>query len=47
MHGPQSAAKGTPEDIVKVARSYTGRLLKPVLERKEAGPKKKDQKAAE
>jgi excinuclease ABC subunit A len=46
MNGPQSA-EGTPEDIVKVARSYTGRFLKPVLARKSAGPKKKGQKAAE
>ena len=26
-------AQGTPEDIVRVARSYTGQFLKPVLGR--------------
>jgi excinuclease ABC subunit A len=40
-------AAGTPEDVVKVKRSYTGQLLAPVLGRKAAGPKKKGQKAAE
>jgi excinuclease ABC subunit A len=45
--GGEIVAEGTPEDIVKVARSYTGRFLKPVLARKAAGPKKKGQKAAE
>jgi excinuclease ABC subunit A len=45
--GGEIVAEGTPEDIVKVARSYTGRFLKPVLARKSAGPKKKGQKAAE
>ena len=45
--GGQIVAQGTPEDIVKEPRSYTGRFLKPVLGRKSAGPKKKGQKAAE
>jgi excinuclease ABC subunit A len=45
--GGEIVAQGTPEDIVKVARSYTGQFLKPVLGRKAAGPKKKGQKAAE
>ena len=45
--GGEIVAEGTPEDIVKVARSYTGRFLKPVLARKNAGPKKKGQRAAE
>jgi len=45
--GGEIVAEGTPEDVVKVARSYTGRFLKPVLARKNAGPKKKGQKAAE
>jgi len=36
-----------PEDIVKEKRSYTGQYLKPVLAKKDAGPKKKGQKAAE
>ncbi|MCF8476492.1 MAG: excinuclease ABC subunit UvrA [Pseudolabrys sp.] len=45
--GGEIVAQGTPEDIVKVARSYTGQFLKPVLARKAAGPKKKGQRAAE
>jgi excinuclease ABC subunit A len=45
--GGEIVAAGTPEDIVKVARSYTGQFLKPVLARK-AGPKrKKGMEAAE
>jgi excinuclease ABC subunit A len=44
--GGEIVAQGTPEDIVKVARSYTGRFLKPVLARKEA-KRKKGQQAAE
>ncbi|MBD0384136.1 excinuclease ABC subunit UvrA [Paenibacillus sedimenti] len=31
--GGQIVASGTPEDVVKVAGSYTGQYLKPVLER--------------
>jgi excinuclease ABC subunit A len=39
-------AAGTPEDIVKAKRSYTGQFLKPVLER--GGPRgKKRVEAAE
>jgi excinuclease ABC subunit A len=34
--GGEIVAAGTPEEIVKAKRSYTGRFLKPVLERKEA-----------
>lgn len=45
--GGEIVAAGTPEDIVKEKRSYTGAFLKPVLARKDAGPKKKGQKAAE
>ncbi|MDO9414381.1 MAG: excinuclease ABC subunit UvrA [Pseudolabrys sp.] len=45
--GGEIVAQGTPEDVVKEPRSYTGRFLKPVLARKPAGPKKKGQKAAE
>ncbi|MBI1204386.1 MAG: excinuclease ABC subunit UvrA [Rhodopseudomonas sp.] len=45
--GGEIVAQGTPEDIVKEKRSYTGQFLKPVLGRKDAGPKKKGQKAAE
>jgi len=40
-------ATGTPENILKEKRSYTGQYLKPVLAKKAAGPKKKGQKAAE
>ncbi len=38
-------AQGTPEDIVKAARSYTGQFLKPVLGRE--SKRKKGQQAAE
>ena len=34
--GGEIVAAGTPEDVVKVKRSYTGQFLKPVLARKEA-----------
>ena len=34
--GGEIVAQGTPEDVVKVARSYTGQFLKPVMARKEA-----------
>ncbi len=37
--GGEIVGAGTPEDIVKVKRSYTGRFLKPVLER-DAGKRK-------
>ena len=39
-------ASGTPEEIVKVARSYTGQFLKPVLGRRE-NKRKKGVQAAE
>ena len=42
-------AEGTPEDVAKVARSYTGQFLKPVLERRSvngAGKRKRGQEAA-
>ena len=32
--GGEIVAQGTPEDVAKVARSYTGQFLKPVLGRK-------------
>ena len=32
--GGEIVATGTPEDVVKVARSYTGHYLKPLLEQK-------------
>ena len=43
--GGEIVAAGTPEDIVKVKRSYTGAFLKPVLER--VGGRKKRVEAAE
>ena len=41
--GGEIVVLGTPEDVVKVKRSYTGQFLKPVLERKaaRAGGKKR------
>ncbi|AMN41910.1 excinuclease ABC subunit UvrA [Rhodoplanes sp. Z2-YC6860] len=45
--GGEIVAQGTPEDVVKVKRSYTGQFLKPVLERKEARKPKKRIEAAE
>jgi len=40
-------AVGTPEDVAKVKRSYTGQFLAPVLARKEAHGGKKCIEAAE
>jgi excinuclease ABC subunit A len=46
--GGEIVAAGTPEDIVKAKRSYTGQYLKPVLEREAPGRrKKKGMQAAE
>ncbi|HET7411603.1 MAG TPA: excinuclease ABC subunit UvrA [Pararhizobium sp.] len=46
--GGEIVAQGTPEEVVKAKRSYTGQVLKPVLERKEArGSGKKRIEAAE
>ncbi len=46
--GGEIVAQGTPEDVVKVKRSYTGQFLAPVLARKEArGGGKKRIEAAE
>jgi excinuclease ABC subunit A len=42
--GGEIVALGTPEDIVKAKRSYTGEFLKPVLERQET-PKRRIQAA--
>jgi excinuclease ABC subunit A len=39
--GGEIIASGTPEDIVKVERSYTGKFLGPVLRRREARGKKR------
>src|SRR5450756_1618860 len=44
--GGEIVAQGTPEDIVRVARSYTGQFLKPVLGRRE-NKRKKGVQAAE
>jgi len=38
--GGEIVAAGTPEDVVKVKRSYTGQFLKPVLARKAVGRKR-------
>jgi excinuclease ABC subunit A len=40
--GGEIVANGTPEDVVKVARSYTGQYLKPLLK-----PRRASVKAAE
>ncbi len=40
--GGEIVAAGTPEDVVKVKRSYTGQFLKPVLARREAGAEEGD-----
>jgi len=39
--GGEIVASGTPEDIVKVKRSYTGQFLAPVLRRAPPGRKKR------
>jgi len=39
--GGEIVAAGTPEEIVKVKRSYTGKFLAPVLERRETKGKKR------
>jgi excinuclease ABC subunit A len=39
--GGEIVAQGTPEDVVKVKRSYTGQFLAPVLGRREAKGKKR------
>jgi excinuclease ABC subunit A len=38
--GGEIVAAGTPEDVAREKRSYTGQSLKPVLARREAGRKK-------
>jgi excinuclease ABC subunit A len=46
--GGEIVAEGTPEDVVKEKRSYTGQFLKPVLARKiVSGGKRKRVEAAE
>jgi excinuclease ABC subunit A len=45
--GGEIVAAGSPEDIAREKRSYTGAFLKPVLARRDAGGKKKRIEAAE
>ena len=45
--GGEIVAAGTPEDVAKEKRSYTGAFLKPVLGRRESGRGKKRIQAAE
>jgi len=45
--GGEIVAAGTPEDIVKVKRSYTAAFLRPVLARETMGRRKKRIEAAE
>jgi excinuclease ABC subunit A len=45
--GSEIVASGPPEDIVRAKRSYTGRFLKPVLERDASARKKRRIEAAE
>jgi excinuclease ABC subunit A len=45
--GGEIVAAGTPEDVAKEKRSYTGAFLKPVLGRREPGRGKKRIEAAE
>jgi excinuclease ABC subunit A len=45
--GGEIVAAGTPEDIAKVKRSYTGAFLAPVLGRRETGRGRKRTEAAE
>jgi excinuclease ABC subunit A len=45
--GGEIVAAGTPEDVAKEKRSYTGAFLKPVLGRRESGRGKKRVEAAE
>jgi excinuclease ABC subunit A len=43
--GGEVVAAGSPEDVVKEKRSYTGQYLKPVLAK--GGPKRRKVEAAE
>jgi excinuclease ABC subunit A len=45
--GGEIVATGTPEDIVKVKRSYTGQFLKPVLARSRRSGERGTREAAE
>jgi excinuclease ABC subunit A len=43
--GGEIVAAGTPEDIVKIKRSYTGQFLAPVLARRDAKRKPRTEAA--
>ena len=43
--GGEIVAAGTPEEVVKEKRSYTGQFLKPVLGRRETKPKRRTEAA--
>jgi len=45
--GGEIVAIGTPEEIAKVPGSYTGRFLKPVLDKAKAARKRRKAEAAE
>jgi excinuclease ABC subunit A len=45
--GGEIVAAGTPEDVVREKRSYTGAFLKPVLARGTGGKRKRRVEAAE
>ena len=45
--GGEIVAAGTPEDVVRVKRSYTGQFLAPVLARDTSAKRKKRIEAAE
>jgi excinuclease ABC subunit A len=36
VKGGEIVAEGTPEQVIKKSRSYTGKYLKPLLEREKA-----------
>jgi excinuclease ABC subunit A len=45
--GGEVVASGTPEDVAKVARSYTGQYLKPLFKPRTAEKPARKMKAAE
>ncbi len=45
--GGEIVATGTPEDVARVKRSYTGQFLAPVLKKSRTGKRRKGQQAAE
>src|SRR5258705_8738961 len=42
--GGEIVTAGTPEDVVKVERGYTGKFLAPVLRRREAKGKRSEER---